>query len=165
MSGKKEQEKIYNLKLENLEKLFDFKISEIYKIDAEKDRAMELRLHGMNELRKVVEDQAATFFTRREHELYMDKQTSDALRLREKVEADAKSIREKVEADAKSIREKVEADAKSMKEVVDPQLKDFGNFKAEMKGKASMSAVYISCIIAVLSALLSLFILYSHTPH
>ena len=154
MSGKKEQEKIYNLKLENLEKLFDFKISEIYKIDAEKDRAMELRLHGMNELRKVVEDQAATFFTRREHELYMDKQTSDALRLREKVEADAKSI-----------REKVEADAKSMREVVDPQLKDFGNFKAEMKGKASMSAVYISCIIAVLSALLSLFILYSHTPH
>ena len=104
MSGKKEQEKIYNLKLENLEKLFDFKISEIYKIDAEKDRAMELRLHGMNELRKVVEDQAATFFTRREHELYMDKQTSDALRLREKVEADAKSIREKVEADAKSMR-------------------------------------------------------------
>ena len=154
MSGKKEQEKIYNLKLENLEKLFDFKISEIYKIDAEKDRAMELRLHGMNELRKVVEDQAATFFTRREHELYMDKQTSDALRLREKVEADAKSI-----------REKVESDAKSMREVVDPQLKDFGNFKAEMKGKASMSAVYISCIIAVLSALLSLFILYSHTPH
>ena len=154
MSGKKEQEKIYNLKLENLEKLFDFKISEIYKIDAEKDRSMELRLHGMNELRKVVEDQAATFFTRREHELYMDKQTSDALRLREKVEADAKSI-----------REKVEADAKSMREVVDPQLKDFGNFKAEMKGKASMSAVYISCIIAVLSALLSLFILYSHTPH
>ena len=115
---------------------------------------MELRLHGMNELRKVVEDQAATFFTRREHELYMDKQTSDALRLREKVEADAKSI-----------REKVEADARSMREVVDPQLKDFGNFKAEMKGKASMSAVYISCIIAVLSALLSLFILYSHTPH
>jgi lysyl-tRNA synthetase class I len=57
----------------SLKEYVDVRIKQIEKSTELTHQAIDKRLEGMNEFRDALKDQAAGFFTRKEHELYKEK--------------------------------------------------------------------------------------------
>lgn len=67
----------------SLRDYFDSKITSLDKATSVASSNMERRLEGMNEFRAQLKDQAALFFTRAEHQAYLEKVDADIRVLRE----------------------------------------------------------------------------------
>jgi len=127
-----------DLKLEGISALFETKIAAQEKAVTLASNTLSIRLDLMNEFRSQLRDQAATFFPRIEHDIYMNKVGDDMKRMHNEhtlfvAKGEHNILHTKLDDDIRLLRES----------------------RASLEGKASEKFVAFTMVIAVIGIILS----------
>ena len=132
-----------DLRFNNLADLFETKVMAQEKALTLASGSLSIRLDLMNEFRAQLTDQAATFFTRPEHDLYMNKTSDDLKRLGDEhglfvIKNEHVVTHTKIDEDIRTLRES----------------------KAQLEGKASQFSVNLATVIAIVGIVISMLALF-----
>jgi hypothetical protein len=154
-------------RFEGLEDQLNIKISALEKATTVAAGLMEKRLESMNEFRAQLKDQAATFVPRSEYEATQHRTSEDVRLLREtraSTEVSAAMLEKRLESmnefraqlkdQAGTFFTRNEHDAYGTS--VEKDLRVFREFKANLEGKASQTAVNIALLVSVIGIVISL---------
>jgi hypothetical protein len=142
------EEKIRFQEKSSLRELIDVKIDSVEKAIKVAKEVLDVRLSSMNEFREQLNDQAKTFFTRSEHEAYL-----------QRVDVLLNNMRETLGKTVSCIE--FHAYSNKIEEII----VELRRAKDISEGKATISMVYISYAIGMVSILLNIIMIVMSFMH